>query len=197
MLPNLRMVPVGGVLLAIVILVLNLALTRPGAPRESVAPVDRPASGVLMARADHPEWRQFLILAAIRRGDEVERLRELPDSPPPPPRAQDDDGLQVAALTDIRQTEDADDVTNSITAYPRMALPVDIGEASSTELPISDTPEQPPVMLTPQREKPAHQGQRKTVHRAQTKPPAKPADPGLFSALFGNKSEQAHAAPVR
>jgi hypothetical protein len=64
-------------------------------------------------------------------------------------------------------------------------------------LPISDTPEQPPVMLTPQREKPAHQGQRKTVHHAQTKPPAKPADPGLFSALFGNKAEQAHAAPVR
>jgi hypothetical protein len=148
-----------------------------------------------MASADHPEWRQFLALAAFQRAGELDRLRELPDSPPPLPKAKDDDGLQVAALADKRPDVDPDDVTGSIAVNPSMALPVDIGEASSTELPITAAPEQPPVIKTPQREKPAHQSQRKAVHRA--KLPAKPAEPDLFSALFGNKAEQARPAPAR
>src|SRR5665213_284364 len=194
MLPNLRLVPVGGVFIAIVILVLDLVLERPGAPRESIAQIDPPARGVLMASADHPEWRQFLALAAFQRADELERLRELPDSPPPLPKAKDDDGLQVVALADKLPDLDPDDVTGSIAVNPSMALPVDIGEASSTELPIAAAPEQPPVIKTPQREKPDHQSQRKAVHRA--KLPAKPAEPDLFSALFGNKAQQPQARPA-
>ena len=77
-----------------------------------------------------------------------------------------------------------------------MALPVDIGEASSTELPITAAPEQPPVIKTPQRENPAHQSQRKAVRRAQAKLPAKPAAPDLFGGLFGNKAQQPQARPA-
>jgi hypothetical protein len=81
MLPGLRMVPVGGVLISIVILTLNLVLSRPGEFRAYIAPIETPARGTLIALADHPEWRQFFILAAFQRTDEIDRLRELPDTP--------------------------------------------------------------------------------------------------------------------
>jgi hypothetical protein len=113
--------------------------------------------------------------------------------------AKDDDGLQIAALADKRPDLDSDDVTGSIAASPSMALPVDIGEASSTELPITAMPDQPPIIKTPQRENPAHQSQRKAVQRAQAKLPAKPAAPDLFGTLFGNKAEnqQTRLPPAR
>ena len=45
-------------------------------------------------------------------------------------------------------------------------LTVDIGEASSTELPIDDAPEQPPVIRTPQRDNPPHQSRTADGRRA-------------------------------
>lgn len=179
MLPNPRLVLVGGVLIAIVILMLDLVTARPGAQREAV---ERPARGALMVREDHPEWRQFLILAAVRRAGELARLRELPDSPPQLPDAEDDDGLRVAALA--APPSDADDVTGSIAGSSRMALPVDIGETSSTELPLRAVPEQPPVVM-PKQAKPAHSSELGGPRRARAKPPAKPAEPDLFTRLFG------------
>lgn len=91
MLPIFRLIPVGGVLLAIAILL--LALNPPQATSPSARADLMPARGALLDRADHPEWRQFLILAAFRRTDEVERLRDLHDTvirttlPPPAPEA--------------------------------------------------------------------------------------------------------------
>jgi hypothetical protein len=144
MLPILRVFPVGGVLLAII--VLALALSPPG--RTSLPPDTIAARGALIARAEHPEWRQFLILAAIRRADEILRLRDLPDSPPEAKPAP-----ELAALPGKPRDDDAPDSTGSIADDPAAALPVDIGETSSTELPISAAPEQPPVIdlqsLTP------------------------------------------------
>jgi hypothetical protein len=79
MLPILRILPVGGVLLAILLLI--LALNPPGSPRSQTAPSLVTARGALMERSHHPEWRQLLILAATRRANELSRLRDLPDTP--------------------------------------------------------------------------------------------------------------------
>ena len=79
MLPILRILPVGGVLLAILILV--LALSPPDGARPPLNTTIAPARGALVAREHHPETRQFLIMAALRRADELSRLRELPDTP--------------------------------------------------------------------------------------------------------------------
>ena len=79
MLPILRILPVGGVLLAILILV--LALSPPDGSRAPFPSANVPARGALVDRDRHPEMRQFLIHAALKRADELNRLRDLPDKP--------------------------------------------------------------------------------------------------------------------
>src|SRR3972149_4926218 len=79
MLPFFRIIPVGGVFLAIMIVV--LAHEPPGGSHTALTPAEMPARGALMRMNEHPEGRQFLILAAVRRSDELSRLRELPDTP--------------------------------------------------------------------------------------------------------------------
>ena len=74
-----RILPVGGVLLAILILV--LALNPPDGSRSPLNTAMGPARGALVDVGHHPETRQFLIMAALKRADELNRLRELPDTP--------------------------------------------------------------------------------------------------------------------
>ena len=213
MLPILRIIPVGGVLLAIVILL--MALTPPGgSQRRSVGPIAG-ARGPLIDGAEHPEWRQFRMLAALRRAQELEQLRGLRDAPvleteppvappvpiavePPPaaplapavaepvPAAEPE--AKIAALPATRDEAEPDAAAPDAPVPDAAIMPLEIGEASSTELPLK-SPEPaaaPPPVIKIERRKPheirrRHPGTRQV--RVQTK-----YDPNFnfFAALFGN-----------
>jgi len=65
MLPILRILPVGGVFLAIMLLVLGL--NPPAGPQARLTSIGAPVRGAMIDRKEHPEWPQFLMLAAIQR----------------------------------------------------------------------------------------------------------------------------------
>jgi hypothetical protein len=198
MLPILRIIPVGGVFLAIMILV--LALSPPGGLHPGSTAATLAARGALEQIGAHPEWRQFLILAAIRRADELDRLRDLPDMPGRSPRTQD--AGKFAGLPAERNDADPDDETGSIKDTPSATIPIEIGEPSSTELPVAAPPESPPVITTPERAKAPNEIRKRGVHRARrakalakTNPPA-PVDP--FEALFaGSQAKPKPAASAQ
>jgi len=102
MLPILRILPVGGVLLAILILV--LALSPPDGSRAPLSSAMATGRGVLADRDRQSEVRQYLIHAALKRADELNRLRDLPDTPPraeeAPPKVA---GLPATGQTPIRK----------------------------------------------------------------------------------------------
>lgn len=232
MLPILRLTPVGGVLIAIAALVLGFA--APGISHTRVARVEPPARGVLMQQTEHPEWRQFLILAAFQRADALDKLRQLPDTPvratppapkpvismpaaalpateilppvmvPPPakeatttPAEASTPAAVLAGLPTDRDGADPDDTTGTISAAPESSIPIDIGEASSTELPISKQEEKPPVIRTPERVKPPGETRRKPVQRARRIKPAAKQDPqqfDFFGALFKSSADNGKLA---
>jgi hypothetical protein len=184
MLPILRILPVGGVFLAIVILV--LAIEPPGAPRPALPPMR-------VAMADpgqHPEWRQFLIQAALRRDDELKRLRQLPDTPTIMPR-----DARVAVLPAGQSNGDLDDDdTGSIADTPSMTIPVDIGETSIFELPVAAPDDKPPVIKAPQPRAPRESRKRLTHRAVRATPAAAPThadDP--FAALFGTMVQRSQS----
>jgi hypothetical protein len=188
MLPILRILPVGGVFLAILLLV--LALNAPERVNVAFTPRVSPMRGPLIALDEHPEWRQFTIQAAVRRADELNRLRDLPDMPRrsvPASRAQ-----QIARLPAERIDTDPepDDQTGSIIQPPRATIPIDIGEASSVELPLV-VPDEPPPVITPARLKSGNQSRVNGVthpRRARLTRPRQPAQFDLFKAMFGDQS---------
>ncbi len=208
MLPILRLIPVGGVSLAILLLI--LALNPPSDSHGPVPVVLAPARGPLLTRFEHPEWRQLLIHAALRRAEELGALRLLPDSPPSgetpaPDKAKTETAkpaLDVAGVPANHDASDAQGVTGSIMQPPDHTIPIDIGETSSTELPVIPQDEQPPVIMMPERSKPPEQSmnklpvpaappaalRRKTArpHRVGAADAAKPASFNLLQALFGS-----------
>lgn len=161
MLPILRTISVGGVLLAIAIL--GLALTPPGRSHMQFSAADAPARGALIDQREHPEWRQFLLLAALRRAEELDRLRALPDvadlpeipnieldyGPVELPLAVLDPKSKVAGLPIAHEETGSEDVTGSTNVAPTATMPIDIGEASSSELPVGPVEERPPVARAP------------------------------------------------
>jgi hypothetical protein len=199
MLPILRILPVGGVLLAIMILV--LALSPPGGLHPVLPPTNLPARGALMLMSEHPEWRQFLILAATRRADELSRLRDLPDSPAR--TGSPKNAPRVAGLPAERAAAEPDDETGSITGMPGMTIPIEIGETSSTELPVTAPEEKPPVIRTPERVKAPEEsrkkkGVRQTRHaKSPSLAAAKPESAAQFSLvgpyIDGQQSKQPSA----
>jgi hypothetical protein len=136
-----------------------------------------PARGVLISRSDHPEWQQLLINAALRRAEELSELRLLPDSPPPSAASERDKTQmqdapkpsEVAGVPTNQSDAQPDDATGSIAQSPDAAIPVGIGEASSTELPVTPREEQPPVIRKPERSKP--QRESLNVEPKPAKPP--------------------------
>jgi hypothetical protein len=165
MLPIFRMISVGGVLLAITIL--GLALTPPGVTRARFAAIDAPATGALIDRGTHPEWRQFIIQAALRRADAINELRELPDTavrlpqipdvappyvPPTFPELSAGKNEKLAGLP-AQADGDPRDVTGAIKTAPE-TIPIEIGETSSIELPAVSPDDRPPAIRMPLSETP-------------------------------------------
>lgn len=202
MLPLFRFLPVGGVFLAILILVLALK-----APGDRVVPaVSLTASGTQANGNDDPQWRQVAIQAALQRANELARLRDLPDTPPrnEPPVSEPQPTIQetvpaaeppkVAALPTERPDADPDpdSITNSIDDAPAATIPVEIGAASSFELPVVLPEERPAIIRTPEQVKPPHESRRKKrsrVARPETPSPQAPVQRapqvGLLEELFG------------
>jgi hypothetical protein len=214
MLPLLRIIPVGGVFFAIMIV--TLALNPPGDTRRSLSQASANARGVLVDAGDHPEWRQFLIHAAVRRADELDRLRELPDTPvrvpqvtvdvpadvpadvpidleaeAPPPAAAEPAVVAGLPADRVDADPDPEDVTGSIAERPGATIPIEIGETSSTELPVIPLPEAPPAIRMPERSRPLDESRGKPVQRTRrARAPATPAPPptpapNVLEALFG------------
>lgn len=197
MLPFFRIIPVGGVLLAIMIVV--LALEPPGGSHTALTPAEMPARGALMRMNEHPEWRQFLILAAVRRSDELSRLRELPDTPV---RDAGQVAGKIAGLPTGRSDSDPEDETGTIKEMPSVTIPLDIGVTSSTKLTVITPEEKPPVIKTPVVKTPERKApsanQRKTQQRArQAKARAKTqpaAQSNLLETIFGGQRTSQPAA---
>jgi hypothetical protein len=148
MLPILRILPVGGVLLAIFILF--LALNPPDGPRLPLNTAMAPARGALVDVSHHPETRQFLIMAALKRADELNRLRELPDTPTrtaprpvepaaiePAPTEPVAEEPTIAGLPADRSESDPDPDEPAATETPKVSIPVETGEVSAPDLPVA------------------------------------------------------------
>src|SRR5262249_41080893 len=146
MLPILRILPVGGVLLAIFILI--LALSPPDGPRAPLNTAMVAARGALIDVGYHPETRQFLIQAAIKRADELNRLRDLPDTPTrtapaepaaiePSPAAPVAEEPKVAVLPADRTESDPEPEEPATTETPNVSIPVESGEVSAPGLPVA------------------------------------------------------------
>jgi hypothetical protein len=213
MLPILRILPVGGVLLAIFILF--LALNPPDGPRSPLNTAIAPARGALVDVGHHPETRQFLIMAALKRADELSRLRDLPDTPTraapaepaaiePAPAAPAAEEPKVAGLPADRTESDPEPDEPAAAETPKVSIPVEAGEVSAPELPTApkDTGsagENPEQAKQPAKEqaKPQHETRRRVAHRARrakvARAPQRPLN--FFEALFGGQQYRNPQAP--
>jgi hypothetical protein len=180
MLPILRILPVGGVLLAILILV--LALSPPDGSRATLSSAIAPARGALLDRDRQFEARQYLIHAALKRADELNRLRDLPDTPV----KVDDGAAQLAGLPGDRSDSDPEEAA-SINETPAITIPMEVSEPSTNEPPPPAPQDSSPATKSPERAKPPQETRRQVhrIRRAKTTPPPQPRPFNLFEALFG------------
>jgi hypothetical protein len=153
-LPILRTTLLGSVCLTLPLLA-GFAVHEPARPH--LSRVVAPARGPLIEANEHPEWKQFLVQAAFRRADELERLRDLPASPmiiealiepavikaedveaTAAPDKADEPAAQIAALASERDPDVVEDITASIEEKPTGIMPIEIGASSSAELPLTE-----------------------------------------------------------
>jgi hypothetical protein len=153
-LPILRTTLLGSAFLTLALLA-GFAVHEPARPQ--LSHVVAPARGPLIEANEHPEWKQFLVQAAFRRADELERLRDLPASPmiieaaiepaaitaetievTAAPEKADEPAAQVSALAAERDPDVMEDVTASIDEKPSGMMAVEIGASSSAELPLTE-----------------------------------------------------------
>jgi hypothetical protein len=208
MLPILRILPVGGVLLAIFILF--LALNPPDGPRSPLNTAIAPARGALVDAGHHPETRQFLIMAALKRADELSRLRDLPDTPTraaaiePAPAAPAAEEPKVAGRPADRTESDPEPDIPAATETPNVSIPVETGEVSAPEVPVApkemgSAGENPEQAKQPAKEqaKQQHETRRRVAHRPRrakaARAPQRPLN--LFEALFGGQQNRNLQAP--
>jgi len=143
MLPNLRLMLAGAAALFLVMLAaLSLAVPAPQGTTPRVVTAAFGPRGALISQDDHPEWRQFLVQAALRRADELEKLKQLPDRAEAAP-------LRWASLPVEPQDHAPQDAADMLAEVPSATIPVEIGEASSTELPVTQMEEPAPPPAAP------------------------------------------------
>ena len=148
-----------------------------------------PARGALVDRERHPEVRQFLILAALKRASELSRLRDLPDSPvrtEDPPEA-----AKLAALPSDRGDAEPEEIAPA-NETPAVSTPIEIGKPPSPEPPLTSQ-EAAPAAKKPEAEKTSREIRRRAVHRARHKVAVTngvPRQPTLFDYLFGGQQYQ-------
>ena len=137
--------------------------------------------------------RQFLLHAALKRADELNRLRDLPDTPT---RSEVEDTTpKVAGLPSNRSDSDPEEAA-TINETPVVSIPIEIGEPSSVELPAiapqvlpqTQPQEEAPVVKKAEQAKPQREARRRVYRaRPQTRVAAKPAQSrqyNFFEMLF-------------
>src|SRR5262245_10816751 len=181
MLPILRVLPVGGVLLAILILV--LALTPPDGSRGPLPSPGVPARGALSDRDRQAETRQFLIHAALKRADQLSRLRDLPDRPAHSEEPQP----ELAGLPAERSDADPEE-SGSTNATPTLTIPIEIG-GPSIEVPIPSPQDIPLTLNRPEQSKTQQETRRRAQRLRRTRVTGtQPRPLNFFEILFGQQS---------
>jgi hypothetical protein len=183
MLPILRILPVGGVLLAILILV--LALSPPDGSRAPLSPTIVPARGALVDRDHRPEVRQFMIHAALKRANELNRLRELPDTP----TRSEDTQPQLAGIPTDRIDTDLQEA-GSINETPAINVPTEVSEPLPIELPAPPPHDLAPAVKKPEQAKPQRDARRRAYRprNGKSTATAQPHQFNLFEIFFGQQS---------
>ena len=192
MLPIRWIFPVGGVFLTIALLALAF-----GALDGSRSQMWKAASAQIEL-GERLEWRRFIILnASLRRADELNRLRELPDTPPradivaETPKVA---GLPADRSPDPKDSDEAAADVQRPTAlaieYPVGVAPIEIGESMSIEYPVAAAPEEkPPMNRTPQqvnsRNREGVQHVRRRARALTNREPPRPQN--VFEFPFGNQ----------
>ena len=148
----------GCVLLAIVLLA--LAFRAPDRSHSQLMPnvalvwegqahVNR-MSVAMIEQGKHPEWRQFVILDAIQRANELNSLYELPDAPGTDTAPAAPTIAHLPADRSADPEDNNDEIVLSVQA-PTATVPVDIGAFLSVQ-PVATQEENQPVAI--QKEKP-------------------------------------------
>jgi hypothetical protein len=147
MVPILRTISVGGVLIALLLLV--LAVSPPGGSIRHLARLDTPVPSV--DGSESTEGQRFVMPTGLHRAARLEDLVTL--------RA----GNAVGGATALSGWMG--------TAAVAATIPLEIGEASSTELPVVPSEELPPVIMRPEPITGSVPAQRRAIRWVNPEPP--------------------------